>query len=248
MKKVKFLNKFSRIITQPRERGAAQAMLYALRLTPFDLQKPQVGICSMWYSGNPCNSKLNVLSNLVKDSTYKQGLLPIQFNTIGVSDGMSMGTKGMRYSLPSRDLIADSIETVVSAQHYDGVVCIPGCDKNLPGSVMALLRLNRPGYVVYGGSMRPQKSPDGNSIDIVSSFESYGKYLGGEITNTERKSIIQNACDSTKCGSCSGLYTANTMACLIEIMGLSLPNSSSNMSMDRHKFEECHTSGEVMKT
>lgn len=239
------LNPFSRTITEPRERGAAQAMLYALGLKKNDLRKPQVGICSMWYEGNPCNAKLDVLSHRVKKSIQKENLLPLQFNTIGVSDGMSMGTDGMKYSLPSRDLIADSIETVVSAQHYDGLVCIPGCDKNLPGSAMALLRLNRPGCILYGGSMRPQYF-GGDKLDIVSAFESYGQYISGEINDTERELIVKHACDRSKCGSCAGLYTANTMAILLEVMGLSLPNDSSGSSLSDEKFIETDTMGEIM--
>lgn len=239
------LNPFSRTITKPKERGAAQAMLYALGLKKNDLQKPQVGICSMWYEGNPCNAKLDVLSARVKESVNKKHLLPLQFNTIGVSDGMSMGTEGMKYSLPSRDLIADSIETVVSAQHYDALVCIPGCDKNLPGAAMALLRLNRPGCILYGGSMRPQYF-GGDKLDIVSAFESYGKYIGGEINDTERELIVKHACDRSKCGSCAGLYTANTMAILLEVMGLSLPNDSSGSSLSDEKFMETDQMGDIM--
>ena len=242
----KILNKFSKIITQPKNRGAAQAMLYALGLSPNDLNKPQIGVCSMWYDGNPCNSKLNIIQDKIKCSISKTKQIPMRFNTIGVSDGMSMGTFGMRYSLPSRELIADSIETIMSAQHYDGLVCIPGCDKNLPGSVMGMMRLNRPSCVVYGGSMRPQNH-NGNTLDIVSAFESFGSYLKGDINDKERQSIVENSCDSKQCGSCSGFYTANTMACLIEVMGLSLPNSSSNMSLSKEKFNECDEIGSIMK-
>lgn len=242
----KILNLFSRTITQPKHRGAAQAMLYALGLSPSDLEKPQIGICSMWYDGNPCNSKLNILQNKVKKSVSDVDYIPMRFNTVGVSDGMSMGTKGMRYSLPSRELIADSIETIVSAQHYDGLVCIPGCDKNLPGSLMGMMRLNRPSCLVYGGSMRPQ-TLKGSKLDIVSAFETFGQYLSGDINDGQRQKIIQHACDSKKCGSCSGFYTANTMACLIEVMGLSLPNSSSNMSLSEEKLQECGQIGEVLQ-
>ena len=240
------LNKFSKYLTQPKKRGGAQSMLYALGLTRADMNKPQIGICSMWYDGNPCNSKLNVLTDNIKRSIVHRQFLPMRFNTIGVSDGMSMGTFGMKYSLLSRDLIADSIETVVQAQHYDGLICVPGCDKNLPGAAMALLRLNRPGCIIYGGSMRPQIH-DGKRIDIVSAFESYGKFLNKQIDNEKRQSIVENACDSKKCGSCSGLYTANTMACILEVMGLSLPNSSSNLSLSDEKLTECDNTGNIMK-
>ena len=240
------LNKYSQEITQKKERGAAQAMLYSLGYDIEDLKKPQVAVSSMWYSGNPCNSKLNILSDNVQKSIQQTDMLPMMFNTIGVSDGMSMGTLGMRYSLPSRDLIADSIETIVNAQHYDGIVCIPGCDKNLPGSLIALSRLNRPGLIIYGGSMKPSYY-NGNKLDIVSAFESYGKYVKGTISEEERLNIIQNSCDKD-CGSCSGLYTANTMAICLETMGITLPNSSSLPSMSKEKLTECDNIGLYMKT
>jgi len=241
---LKNLNKFSRVITQSTENGSAQAMLYALGFNKKDLDKPQVGICSMWYDGNPCNSKLNILSDLTKESIISNNLLGLRFNTIGVSDGMSMGTIGMRYSLPSRELISDSIETIMMGQHYDSLVCIPGCDKNLPASAMALARLNRPGFVIYGGSMKPSYYNQ-EKLDIVSAFESYGKYIKGEITNKERQNIIENSCDKG-CGSCSGLYTANTMACIFETMGLTLPNSSSNPSLSEEKILECSLAGKTV--
>ena len=243
---VREINKYSRVITQNIENGAAQAMLYSLGLDSHDLRKAQVGIASMWYQGNPCNSKLNIYSDLVAKSVEKEELLPMQFNTIGISDGISMGTDGMKYSLPSRDLISDSIESVVRGMHYDGVICIPGCDKNLPGSVMAMLLLDRPSFLIYGGSMRPSYlNEKNNKLDIVSAFEAYGKYISKEITNEERQEIVENSCDKS-CGSCSGLYTANTMATIFEVMGLTLPNSSSSMSLSNEKYLECSKAGDTI--
>jgi dihydroxy-acid dehydratase len=240
------INKFSCEITQKKERGAAQAMLYSLGLTKNDMNKAQVAVASMWYSGNPCNSKLNIYSDAISSSIQRSDkMIPMQFNTIGVSDGISMGTPGMRYSLPSRELIADSIETVVSAQHYDGVICIPGCDKNLPGSLMGISRLNRPSLIVYGGSMRSTEYK-GTKLDIVSAFESYGKYTSGKISEDERLDIIQNSCDKG-CGSCSGLYTANTMAVCLETLGMMLPNSSSSSPGTIEKSKECMDTGNVIQ-
>jgi len=239
------VNKHSRTLTEPVERTGAQAMLYGLGLSKDDMKKPQIGVGTMWFEGNPCNAKLDILSALTKTSLSASGLLPFRFNTVGVSDGMSMGTSGMQYSLPSRDIIADSIETIVCAQHYDGLVCIPGCDKNLPGSAMALLRINRPGCIVYGGSMQPQRH-NGQTLDIVSAFESYGKFIGGEIDVHQKDAIVQNACDSAKCGSCSGLYTANTMAIILEVLGLMVPNGSSNMSLSDEKLGETNVIGDIM--
>tara|TARA_B110000971_G_C20005660_1_gene499003 strand:+ start:101 stop:1927 length:1827 start_codon:yes stop_codon:yes gene_type:complete len=242
-------NKFSRKLTSQFERGGSQAMLYALGLDKNDMMKPQIGIGSVWYEGNPCNSKLNELSQVCKGSILDKDMVGFQFNTVGVSDGMTMGTTGMNYSLPSRGLIADSVETMVYAHHYDGFVGIPGCDKNLPGMAMAMFRLDRPSMLIYGGSMRPNFIDNGGEqlqkIDIVSSFESYGEYLKGDITKEQRENIIQNACNK-QCGSCAGLYTANTMASILEVMGLMLPNSSSNLSLSREKFRECEVSGEIM--
>jgi dihydroxy-acid dehydratase len=239
------INKYSCQITQRKERGAAQAMLYALGLTKDDMNKAQVGVASMWYSGNPCNSKLNIYSDAISSSIRTQKMIPMQFNTIGVSDGISMGTPGMRYSLPSRELIADSIETVVNAQHYDGVICVPGCDKNLPGSLKGISRLNRPSLIVYGGSMKSTEYK-GMKLDIVSAFESYGKYTSGKISEDERLDIIQNSCDKG-CGSCSGLYTANTMAVCLETLGMMLPNSSSSSPGTIEKDEECMNTGNVIQ-
>lgn len=242
----KDINKYSKVITQNIENGAAQAMLYSLGLNNNDLKKAQVGIASMWYQGNPCNSKLNIYSDYVAKSIEKEKILPMQFNTIGISDGISMGTNGMKYSLPSRDLISDSIESVVRGMHYDGLICIPGCDKNLPGSVMAMILLDRPSFLIYGGSMRPSYlNEKNNKLDIVSAFEAYGKYISKEISNNERQNIIENACDKS-CGSCSGLYTANTMATIFEVMGLTLPNSSSSMSLSEEKMLECYQAGDTI--
>ena len=199
------LNKFSRILTSNSKNGAAQSMLYALGLSPSDMKKPQIGIGTVWLEGNPCNAKLDVVASDIAENLKNRKLLPMRFNTIGVSDGMSMGTDGMRFSLPSRELIADSLETVVSAQHYDGLICVPGCDKNLPASAMALARLNRPGLVIYGGSMKPSyHTINGNveKLDIVSSFESYGRYIKGEINDDYRMNIVMNSCDK-ECGNYS---------------------------------------------
>ena len=238
-------NRFSQIITTPKDKGAAQAMLYALGLNKEDLKKPQVGIGSMWFESNPCNVKLNDLATIVKKSIHTENLLPFKFNTIGISDGITMGTSGMNYSLPSRELISDSIEVMVKGHHYDSLICIPGCDKNLPGSLIAMIRINRPGFIIYGGAMPPSYL-NKQKLDIVSAFESYGKYLNNEITDDTRQEIIQNSCN-TSCGACSGFYTANTMASLFEVMGMTLPNSSSNPSISVEKFEECQKAGKVIK-
>jgi dihydroxy-acid dehydratase len=237
-------NKYSSRITQPRSQGASQAMLYGTGLTPADLQKPQVGICSMWWEGNTCNMHLDTLALHVKQGVQAAGLVGLRFNTIGVSDGISMGTEGMSYSLPSRDLIADSIETVVGAQWYDGVVTIPGCDKNMPGSVMAMLRLNRPALMVYGGTIKPGFAQD-KPRDIISAFQSYGEYLAGTITDQQRLDIVMHACPGA--GACGGMYTANTMATAIEALGLSLPYSSSTPAEDAGKIDECRRAGEAVR-
>jgi dihydroxy-acid dehydratase len=233
-------NKYSSRITQPRSQGASQAMLYGTGLTPTDLQKPQVGICSMWWEGNTCNMHLDKLACYVKEGVQAAGLVGLRFNTIGVSDGISMGTEGMSYSLPSRDLIADSIETVVGAQWYDAVVTIPGCDKNMPGSVMAMLRLNRPALMVYGGTIKPGFA-QGKPRDVISAFQSYGEYLAGVITDDQRLDIVTHACPGA--GACGGMYTANTMATAIEALGLSMPYSSSTPAEDPAKKEECRRAG-----
>ncbi len=242
------LNRFSSRITQPPSQGASQAMLYATGLTPDDLQKAQVGIAACWYEGNPCNMHLGDLADHVKRGVTSADLVGMRFNTIGVSDGISMGTDGMSYSLQSRDLIADSIETVVAAQWYDGVVTLPGCDKNMPGCVMAMGRLDRPAIMVYGGTIKPGCATVGGAeekVDIVSAFQSYGQSLAGTITEDDRRSIVANACPGA--GACGGMYTANTMATAIEVLGLSLPYSSCTPAEDPAKVDECVRAGAAMR-
>ncbi|RYP42321.1 hypothetical protein DL767_000243 [Monosporascus sp. MG133] len=239
------LNKVSRAITQPKSQGASQAMLYATGLSEADLKKPQVGISSVWYEGNPCNMHLMDLSAIVKESVARAGLIPYRFNTIGVSDGISMGTTGMRYSLQSREIIADSIETVMQGQWYDSNISLPGCDKNMPGVLMAMGRVNRPSIMVYGGTIKPGCSKSGAPIDIVSAFQAYGQYITGEITEEQRFDIIRNACPGQ--GACGGMYTANTMATAIETLGMTLPGSSSFPAADPSKKAECEGVGEAIK-
>ena len=234
------LNKYSSRITEPRSQGASQAMLYGIGLTDEDLQKPQVGIASVWYEGNTCNMHLLDLAQKVKEGVQAAGMVGLRFNTIGVSDGISMGTEGMSYSLQSRDLIADSIETVMSAQWYDANISIPGCDKNMPGCIIAMARLNRPSLMVYGGTIRAGCHA-GQKLDIVSAFQSFGEYISGRVTEEERKAIVKNSCPGA--GACGGMYTANTMATAIEAMGMSLPYSSSNPADDDVKLEECRQAG-----
>lgn len=241
------LNRYSSRITQPASQGASQAMLYATGLSEADLQKAQVGIASCWYEGNPCNMHLADLADQVKEGVVESGLIGMRFNTIGVSDGMSMGTDGMSFSLQSRDLIADSIETVVGAQWYDGLVTLPGCDKNMPGVVMAMGRLDRPSIMVYGGTIEPGCAVVGGveqKLDIVSAFQSYGQTLAGTITEEERLAIVADACPGA--GACGGMYTANTMATAIEVMGLSLPYSSCTPALDPLKNAECVAAGKAM--
>ena len=238
------LNKYSSRVTQPRSQGASQAMLYGIGLTDVDLQQPQVGICSMWYEGNTCNMHLDRLAAAIKEGVQASGLVGLRFNTIGVSDGLSMGTDGMSYSLPSRDLIADSIETVVGAQWYDALVTVPGCDKNMPGSVIAMARLNRPSLMVYGGTIRAG-SALGKPRDIISAFQSYGEYLAGTISDEQRLEIVRHSCPGA--GACGGMYTANTMAVAIEALGLSLPYSSSLPAEDPGKAEECRRAGAAVR-
>ncbi|KAK0674182.1 putative dihydroxy-acid dehydratase [Cercophora samala] len=240
------LNRVSATITQPKSQGASQAMLYATGLSEADMNKPQVGISSVWYDGNPCNMHLLDLSGLVRDSIKKAGLVPMRFNTIGVSDGISMGTTGMRYSLQSREVIADSIETVMNGQWYDANVSLPGCDKNMPGVLIAMGRVNRPSIMVYGGTIKPGCSAGGEPIDIVSAFQAYGQYISGEIDEKQRFDIIRNACPGG--GACGGMYTANTMASAIETLGMTLPGSSSNPAEDPSKKAECESVGEAVKT
>ncbi len=234
------LNKFSSRITQPRSQGASQAMLYGTGMTEADMDKPQLGIASVWYEGNTCNMHLMDLAGKVKEGATEAGLVGMRFNTIGVSDGISMGTEGMSYSLQSRDLIADSIETVMAAQWYDALVALPGCDKNMPGCVMAMARLNRPAIMVYGGTIRAGCGAGRDKLDIVSAFQSYGEYVAKSVTDEERKEIVKNSCPGA--GACGGMYTANTMASAIETLGMSLPYSSSIPAEDPAKLQECFDS------
>jgi dihydroxy-acid dehydratase len=234
------LNKYSSHITQPKSQGASQAMLYATGLSPEDLQKPQVGIASVWFEGNPCNMHLLHLAERVKEGVQSAGMVGMRFNTIGVSDGISMGTDGMSYSLQSRELIADSIETVMGAQWYDANISIPGCDKNMPGCVIAMGRLNRPSIMIYGGTIRAGVH-GGQKLDIVSAFQSYGEFLSGAITEEQRGGIVRHACPGA--GACGGMYTANTMASAIEALGMSLPYSSSTPAEDPLKIDECFRAG-----
>jgi len=238
------LNQYSARITEPKAQGASQAMLYATGLTEQDMNKPQVGISSVWYDGNPCNMHLLSLANRVKEGVEAAGLVGMRFNTIGVSDGISMGTEGMSCSLQSRDLIADSIETVTNAQWYDANISIPGCDKNMPGCVMAMARFNRPSLMIYGGTIKPGYL-DGQPLDIVSAFQSYGEYLTGSIDDTRRQAIVRNACPGP--GACGGMYTANTMASAIEALGMSLPYSGSTPAVESEKLEECYRAGAVVR-
>ena len=239
------INLVSRRITQERSQGGSQAMLYATGLTPADMSKAQVGIASMWYEGNSCNMHLNDLAALAKEGVDRAGLVGLRFNTIGVSDGLSMGTDGMSFSLQSRDLIADSIETVMSAQWYDANISIPGCDKNMPGAVMAMARLNRPALMIYGGTIQPGVDRHGKPIDIVSAFQSYGEYIAGRLDDEDRLDIVRNACPGA--GACGGMYTANTMAVAIEALGMSLPYSSSIPATDEAKAAECLAAGAAVR-
>jgi dihydroxy-acid dehydratase len=238
------LNKTSRHITQRKSQGASQAMLYGTGMTEADMNKAQVGIASVWYEGNTCNMHLLDLAAKVKEGVQAAGMVGMRFNTIGVSDGISMGTRGMCYSLQSRDLIADSIETVMGAQWYDGLITIPGCDKNMPGCLIAMGRLNRPSIMVYGGTIKPGHC-DGKVLDIVSAFQSYGEYIAGRITDEEREKIVR--CSIPGAGACGGMYTANTMASAIEALGMSLPYSASNPAEDPAKAEECRRAGEAIR-
>lgn len=238
------LNKYSKTLTQDITQPAAQAMLYGIGLTDEDLAKAQVGVCSMGYDGNTCNMHLNDLAKTVKQGVWENDLVGLIFNTIGVSDGMSNGTDGMRYSLVSRDIIADSIEAVCGAQYYDGLIAIPGCDKNMPGSIMAMGRLNRPSIMVYGGTIAPGHYK-GEDLNIVSAFEALGKKLAGQLNDADFKGIIMNACPGA--GACGGMYTANTMASAIEALGMSLPYSSSNPALSQEKQDECKAAGKAIK-
>ena len=239
-------NKYSSRITEPKAQGASQAMLYATGLSDDDMKKPEVGISSVWYEGNSCNMHLNDLAAKVKEGVVAAGLVGMRFNTIGVSDGMSMGTDGMSYSLQSRDIIADSIETVMAAQWYDANISIPGCDKNMPGVMIAIGRLNRPALMVYGGTIKPGHLPGSEqTLDVVSAFQSYGEFIAGKIDEQTRQDIVRNSCPGA--GACGGMYTANTMASAIEAMGMTLPYSSSIPAVDPGKIEECIQAGAAIR-
>ena len=235
------LNKYSAHITQPKSQGASQAMLYGTGMTEADMNKAQVGIGSVWYDGNTCNMHLNDLAAVVKEGVTAAGLVGMRFNTIGVSDGISMGTDGMSYSLQSRDLIADSMETIMGAQWYDALIALPGCDKNMPGCLMAMGRLNRPAIMVYGGTIRAGCTLRHPKLDVVSAFQAYGEYITGKITEEDRAEIIK--CSNPGAGACGGMYTANTMASAIEALGMSLPYSSSIPAEDPLKQAECRAAG-----
>lgn len=238
------LNRYSKTITQDPTQPAAQAMLYGIGLTDEDLKKAQVGIVSMGWEGNTCNMHLNDLAKLVKKGVWDSDLVGLIFNTIGVSDGISNGTDGMRYSLVSRDVIADSIEVVCGAQYYDGLIALPGCDKNMPGSIMAMGRLNRPAIMVYGGTIAPGHYK-GEDLNIVSSFEALGQKIAGNLSEEDFKGIVRNSCPGP--GACGGMYTANTMASGIEAMGMSLPYSSSNPAISPEKHAECLAAGKAIR-
>jgi dihydroxy-acid dehydratase len=238
------LNKYSKTLTQDETQPGAQAMYYAIGFTEADFKKAQVGIASMGWDGNPCNMHLNDLAKSVKESINKTDLLGLIFHTIGVSDGISMGTDGMRYSLVSRDIIADSIEANAGAQYYDAIITIPGCDKNMPGSLMAMGRLNRPGIMLYGGTIAPGHYK-GQDLNIVSSFEALGQKIAGNLAEADFKGIVRNSCPGA--GACGGMYTANTMASAIEAMGMSLPYSSSNPALSEEKQKECEAIGAAIK-
>ncbi len=238
------INKYSKIITQDQTQPAAQAMFYGIGLTDADLAKAQVGVVSMGYDGNTCNMHLNDLAKLVKQGVWENDMVGLIFNTIGVSDGMSNGTPGMRYSLVSRDIIADSIETVCGAQYYDSLIAIPGCDKNMPGSVMAMGRLNRPAIMVYGGTIAPGHYK-GQDLNIVSAFEALGQKIAGNLEEADFKGIVMNSCPGA--GACGGMYTANTMSSAIEALGMSLPYSSSNPALSDAKKEECLQAGKAIR-
>ncbi len=240
----KQLNRYSSRITQPKSQGASQAMLYGTGLKPEDMNKAEIGISSVWYEGNTCNMHLLHLADKVKEGVEAAGMVGMRFNTIGVSDGISMGTDGMSYSLQSRDLIADSIETVMNAQWYDANISIPGCDKNMPGCLIAMGRLNRPALMIYGGTIKPGHANE-KKIDIISAFQSYGEFISGKIDDNERLEIVKKACPGA--GACGGMYTANTMASAIEALGMSLPYSSSTPAVDPGKIEECLYAGKAIR-
>lgn len=238
------INRFSAHITQPKSQGASQAMLYATGLKPEDMNKAQIGIGSVWFEGNPCNMHLLDLGGEVKKAVQACDMVGMRFNTVGVSDGISMGTDGMSFSLQSRDLIADSIETIMGGQWYDGLIAIPGCDKNMPGCLIAMGRLNRPALMIYGGTIRAGKW-NGHSLDIVSAFQCYGQYLAGQIDDATRENIVRHACPGA--GACGGMYTANTMASAIEALGMALPYSASIPAEDPAKKDECARAAAAMR-
>ncbi|EMD37562.1 hypothetical protein CERSUDRAFT_114198 [Gelatoporia subvermispora B] len=248
------LNKFSSLLTQNKMRGGAQAMLYGVGLTEEDMDKPQIGISPIWWEGNPCNAHLLDLAFKIKEGCKQEGLVGLTFNTIGVSDAITMGTEGMRYSLPSRDLIADSIEAVTLAQHYDANISVPGCDKNMPACVMAAARHNRPTIIVYGGTISPGvRNVDcpalgfkkGDNMNVADAFESYGAFAVGKISDEERFDVVRHSCPGP--GACGGMYTANTMASALEVLGMSLPYSSSTPAMFPEKAQECLKVGKYMR-
>src|SRR6187551_2308459 len=238
------LNRYSKVLTQDETQPAAQAMLYGIGLTEDDLKKPQIGVCSMGYDGNTCNMHLNDLAKIVKQGVWDNDMVGLIFNTIGISDGISNGTDGMRYSLVSRDLIADSIESVMGGFYYDGLIAIPGCDKNMPGSIIAMGRLNRPSIMLYGGTIAGGHWK-GQELNIISAFEALGQSLAGNLSPEDFKGIIQNSCPGA--GACGGMYTANTMASAIEALGMSLPYSASNPALSKEKSAECVEAGETIK-
>lgn len=247
----KSLNKYSSIVTQDKSQGASQAMLYATGFTDEDFSKAQIGVGSVWWTGNPCNIHLMDLNNACTESVNKAGLKGMQFNSIGVSDGITNGTEGMKYSLQSREIIADSFESMIMAQMYDGSVAIPSCDKNMPGVLMAMARHNRPSLMVYGGTILPGSPSCGASaeipekIDLINAFQSYGQFLSKKITNEQRLDVVRNACPGP--GACGGMYTANTMASAAEVMGMTLPYSSSAPAVSKEKAAECASVGEAVK-
>jgi len=241
---MKKLNQYSSRITESKSQGASQAMLYGTGLKPDDMGKPQVGIASMWYAGNTCNMHLNDLAAVVHKGVVDAGMVGMRFNTIGVSDGISMGTDGMSYSLQSREIIADSIETVMAAHWYDANISIPGCDKNMPGCLIAMARLNRPALMVYGGTIRAG-SLNGEPLDVVSAFQSYGECLAGRMSESDRQNVVRKSCPGP--GACGGMYTANTMASAIEALGMSLPYSASTPAENPQKAQECERAGAAVR-
>jgi len=239
------LNKYSSKITQPKSQGASQAMLYGTGMTEADMNKPQIGIASVWYDGNTCNMHLMDLATRVKQGVIAADMVGMRFNTIGVSDGISMGTSGMSFSLQSRDIIADSIETVMEAQWYDATIALPGCDKNMPGCLMAMGRLNRPAIMIYGGTIRAGHDSQNNKLDIVSAFQSYGQFIAGSFSDEQRQEVVKHSCPGA--GACGGMYTANTMASAIEALGMSLPYSASTPAVDPAKMDECFKAGAAIR-